>query len=138
MLLHMTSIGHSTRFQNETGREVLTLATPTRPLSLPLAEGLSDIPKLCLPNRFADMVHERANVSSAWVETISSQSFERVVEYEIEVIEGNFRAASGIDSDVAFFTNDPINAFGFKALPRRTEFKYFTLRQFEGSRVTHY
>ena len=85
---------------------VLALATPTVPLSLPLAEGLSDIRKLCLPNRFADMVHERA-ISSAWVETISSQSFERVVEYEIEVIGGNFRAASGIESDVAFLASDP-------------------------------
>ena len=96
------------------------MATPTVPLSLPLAEGLSDIPKLCLPNRFADMVHERA-ISSAWVETISSQSFERVVENEIEVIGGNFRAASGIESDVAFFASDPRNSFGFKALPRRTD-----------------
>jgi len=95
--------------------EVLALATPTGPLSLPLAGGLSNIPKLCLPNRFDDMVHERANVSSAWVETISSQSFDRVVEYEIEVIEGNFRAASGIESDVAFLANDPRNSFGFKA-----------------------
>ena len=38
---------------------------------------------------------------------ISSQSFDRVVEYEIDVIGGNLREASGIDKDVAFLRREP-------------------------------
>ena len=38
---------------------------------------------------------------------ISSQSFALVGEYEMDTIGGNFREATGIDSDVAFLVREP-------------------------------
>ena len=84
-----------------------TLATPTVPLSFPFPFASSANPKLYSPNRFANIVQVRANVSSECVVTISSQSFERVVEKDMEVIGGNFRAVSGIDSEVDFLRREP-------------------------------
>ena len=64
-------------------------------------------PKLCFPSFFPSIVHDRAKVSSVCAVRISSQSLARDDECDIEVIVGNFREASGIESEVAFFNREP-------------------------------
>lgn len=53
--------------------------------------------------------HVRANVSSVCPVRMSSQSFDLVVEYDIDVIGGSLRDAMGIDRLVAFFASEPIS-----------------------------
>ncbi len=85
-----------------------TLTEPIGLRSLPFPFPGSKKPNVCLPSRLLSIVHERAKVSSVWPVRMSSQSLERIGEYEMEVIGGNFKEATGIDSEVAFFTREPI------------------------------
>ena len=59
------------------------------------------------PSLLPSIVQVRAKVSSEWVVRMSSQSFDRADEYEIEVMGGNFREARGIDNEVAFLSREP-------------------------------
>jgi len=85
-----------------------TLTEPKGALSLTLLFPGSANPKLYFPSRFPSIVQDRANVSSVCAVRISSQSFAREAEYEIDVTGGNLREARGMDKLVAFFARDPI------------------------------
>lgn len=63
--------------------------------------------RLCLPSFFPCIVQLRANVSSVCPVKMSSQSFARDEEYDIDVIGGNLSDASGIERDDAFLASEP-------------------------------
>ena len=64
--------------------------------------------KTCFPTRLSFMVHVRATASSVCAVRMSSQSFARVVEYDMLLAAGNLSDAIGMDRLVAFFASDPI------------------------------
>ena len=73
------------------------------------------------------MFQERANVSSKWAVSISSQSFALVGEYDSEDIGGNLREATGIEREVAFFARDPVRCVRkcFKENDKKKTLRHF-------------
>lgn len=90
-------------------------------------------PKLCLPNFLPRTVHVLANVSSVWVVSVSSQSFDLADEKDMDVIGGNLSEASGIDNVDAFFAKDPAVHTSQKRMSKYPN--KLTLRHLKRSRV---
>lgn len=85
------------------------------------------------PSFLSFIDHVLAKDSSVCAVRISSQSFERVEEYEIEVTGGNLSDVIGIERLVAFFAKDPTLKNQYTECG--TVWRSFTLAKLETPRV---
>jgi hypothetical protein len=88
-------------------KEKRTFTAPVAEANFPFS--LPAMLKLWLPFFLFSIFHVLANVSSACAVSTSSQSFHLVVENDKVITGGSFNEATGIDSDVAFFVNEPVH-----------------------------
>ena len=84
------------------------MLTLTEPTVVPFFFSAARL-KTCLPTRLSFIVHVRATASSECEVRTSSQSFDRVVEYDKLVIGGYFSDVMGMERLVAFFAREPVD-----------------------------
>lgn len=80
--------------------------TLTEPTAVPFFFSAARL-KTCLPTRLSFIVQVRATASSECAVRMSSQSFDRVVEYDKLVIGGYLSDVMGIERLVAFLAREP-------------------------------